>query len=105
VKLNCWEYKRCRREPGGARADELGACPAATDMTYDRVNGGRAAGRYCWAVAGTFCGGKVQGDQAQKMESCSQCDIYQTILHEEGAAAALCTGTSPQGQLQPVKAA
>jgi PAS domain S-box-containing protein len=30
----------------------------------------------CWQVAGTFCGGKVQGTFAQKFISCSECEVY-----------------------------
>jgi len=25
--LNCWEFKKCGREPGGEKASELGICP------------------------------------------------------------------------------
>jgi len=27
-KYNCWEFKKCGREPGGEKADRLGICPA-----------------------------------------------------------------------------
>ncbi len=30
----------------------------------------------CWQVAGTFCGGEVQGEFAQKYFSCSECSVY-----------------------------
>ncbi len=30
----------------------------------------------CWQIAGTFCGGDVQGHFAQKYGSCSQCEVY-----------------------------
>jgi signal transduction histidine kinase/DNA-binding response OmpR family regulator len=30
----------------------------------------------CWQVAGTYCGGEVQGEFAQKYENCSQCEVY-----------------------------
>ena len=32
-------------------------------------------GRICWAVAGTFCEGKVQGTFAQKYADCRKCDV------------------------------
>ncbi len=60
-KLNCWEYMKCGREPGGEKADELGICPAAADSSFDGLNRGKNAGRICWAVAGTFCSGETQG--------------------------------------------
>ena len=28
--INCWEVKKCGREPGGAKVAELGVCPAST---------------------------------------------------------------------------
>ncbi|MBI5846741.1 MAG: hypothetical protein HZB31_02095 [Nitrospirae bacterium] len=63
--LKCWEYKKCGRQPGGDRADELGVCPAATFKPTE-----------CWTVAGTMCTGEVQGSDAQEYESCLICDYY-----------------------------
>jgi hypothetical protein len=60
-KLNCWEFKKCGREAGGAKAKELGVCPATEDEKLNTVHGGKNAGRSCWVLAGTMCGGKVQG--------------------------------------------
>lgn len=83
-KQNCWEFKKCGREPGGAKVDELGICPATTDTSSDGINGGENAGRICWAVVGTFCGGKVQGSFAQKRMSCLNCDLFKLVMEEEG---------------------
>ena len=69
-RQNCWEYMKCGREPGGEKANRLGVCPAAADTSFDGINRGKNAGRFCWAVAGTFCGGKVQGSFAEKRKSC-----------------------------------
>lgn len=82
-KLNCWEVKRCGREPGGKRP-ELGVCPAAEEARLDGVHKGRNAGRACWVVAGTLCGGKVQGTFAKKSESCDMCDFFHFVKEEEG---------------------
>jgi diguanylate cyclase (GGDEF)-like protein len=30
----------------------------------------------CWLIAGTFCYGRVQGRFAEKLESCTKCDVY-----------------------------
>lgn len=81
---NCWEIKNCGREPGGANAGELGVCPAATDASCSGINSGRNAGRICWAIAGTFCGGKIQGDFAQKSVSCMSCQVFKQVKEEEG---------------------
>jgi CRP-like cAMP-binding protein/tRNA A-37 threonylcarbamoyl transferase component Bud32 len=77
---------KCGREPGGANAAELGVCPAASDDSYDGINCGKNAGRFCWAVAGTFCGGTVQGTFADKRESCLSCGFFNTVRAEEGTA-------------------
>jgi len=33
-KVNCWEFKKCEREPGGNRVDEEGECPAPMDTGH-----------------------------------------------------------------------
>jgi len=85
-KLNCWQYMKCGREPGGVNAADLGVCPAAADISFDGINRGRNAGRFCWAVAGTFCGGKVQGSFAEKRSSCFSCEFFHEVRAEEGSA-------------------
>lgn len=84
MKQNCWEYKKCGRQPGGSKVHELGICPATIDVTRNGRNGGKNAGRFCWRVAGTFCDGKVQGSFAVKFKSCSECDFYRLVRKEEG---------------------
>ena len=61
AKQNCWEFKSCGRQPGGAKTAELGLCPAATEPRLNGVNSGRNGGRSCWAMTGTLCGGAVHG--------------------------------------------
>jgi hypothetical protein len=68
--VNCWEFKNCGRQPGGEKVKELGLCPATTEESNNGINQGMNSGRICWAVAGTCCGGKVQGLFAQKYLSC-----------------------------------
>lgn len=82
--MNCWEYMRCGREPEGLKAKTSGVCPAAEDNSFDGINSGKRAGRICWAVAGTLCGGKVQGSFAEKRFSCLQCEFYRKVQTEEG---------------------
>jgi len=60
-EVKCWEYMKCGRDK-----DATTKCPAYPDF-----------GRICWAVAGTFCEGKVQGTFAQKYADCRKCDFYQ----------------------------
>ncbi len=83
-KLNCWEYKNCGYEPGGRNTEKHWVCPAAVDQTYEGINSGKCAGRFCWAVAGTFCEGECQETYADKQSSCRECDFFKTVLAEEG---------------------
>lgn len=82
-RKNCWEYKKCGREEGGGRVKELGVCPAFLEGDVDGVNDGVNGGRACWAIAGTLCGGKVQGEFAQKISQCFECDFYQVVQVEQ----------------------
>jgi len=82
-KMNCWEFKKCGREAGGENTGELGVCPASLDESSDGVNGGKCAGRICWAIAGTLCDGELQGSFASKLPSCLSCDFFQHVLREE----------------------
>jgi len=82
-KLNCWEHKKCGRQPGGPKAQELGVCPVTTYQTLDGAHGGQNAGRACWAIAGSLCGGKIQGTYAQKLTNCWRCDFMNAVKREE----------------------
>jgi hypothetical protein len=66
------------------KVSELGVCPAATDTSSNGLNGGMNGGRICWAIAGTMCGGKVQGTFAQKRITCLACDFFHQVKREEG---------------------
>lgn len=66
TNLNCWDFMKCGRERGGAKSNQMGVCKAYT----------RQAGQACWLVAGTLCGGTVQGSYAQKKSNCMVCDFY-----------------------------
>ena len=78
-KLNCWEYMKCGREPGGDKATELGICRVAGDKHSNGANSGLNGGRICFAVAGSFCLGEVQGIFAKKLASCRECEFYKLI--------------------------
>ncbi len=84
-KINCWEFKQCGREPGGAKVSELGICAASVEAKTDGVNGGKNGGRICWAVTGTLCGGRVQGTFARKIANCLlDCQFFKAVMKEEG---------------------
>jgi hypothetical protein len=83
-KMNCWEFMKCEREPGGANAAELGVCPATVDETYNGVLGGKNGGRCCWIISGTVSNGEIQGTFARKFGNCKNCDFYVYVYKGEG---------------------
>jgi hypothetical protein len=82
-KKNCWEVKKCGRQPGGCNVHKLGVCPASVETRANGINHGKNAGRACWAIAGTLCKGEVQGTFAKKLEICLECDFYKQVWLEE----------------------
>ena len=84
MRLNCWEFKKCGRQPGGDKVEESGVCPVATEVLRHGINGGENGGRHCWAIVGTFCRGKVQGTFAKRLKSCLLCEFYVKTREEEG---------------------
>jgi hypothetical protein len=85
-KVNCWEHKNCGRQPGGAKAQELGICPVTTYRELNGAHGGKNAGRACWTIAGSLCGGKIQGTYAQKLHNCWRCEFMNVVKKEEEPA-------------------
>ena len=69
TEVPCWELMQCGRDK-----DASLKCPAYPHF-----------GRICWAVAGTFCKGKIQGTFAQKSEDCKQCLFYQMVTEKNHA--------------------
>ena len=63
--MNCWEFMKCGRDNGGLLAEDKRSCPA-----YPYY------GKSCASVAGTLCGGVVQGTYAMKIFDCVKCDFY-----------------------------
>lgn len=84
MKLSCWEYKKCGCEPGGVNVVEFGICPVVMEKKADGFNGGKNAGRICWAIANTLCDGKIQGTIVEKLGNCMECDFFRLVSTEEG---------------------
>jgi len=78
--VNCWEFMDCGRHKGGAKEDELGVCPAYPDH-----------GKHCARIAGTICGGVVQGVFAAKFFNCLRCDFYKSEHYDKSYAGAEVT--------------
>lgn len=91
MKQNCWEFKKCGREPGGAKIKELGICPASVIQDLNSIHEGKNSGRTCWIVTGTYCKGEVQGSFAKKFKNCQDCDFYKLVKSEEGSKFKLST--------------
>lgn len=83
-KINCWDFVKCGMEFGGKKVSIMGLCPASIDISADGLNNGKNGGRICWAIAGTFCGKKIQGFCAKKLLSCKSCDFFKIVKREEG---------------------
>jgi hypothetical protein len=83
MKKNCWEFKRCGMEKKRNR-NTSGNCPVPTMSLYDGVHDGKNGGRVCWMIAGSACQEDVQGTFAQKLETCSDCDFYESVQVAEG---------------------
>ncbi|MCZ7583707.1 MAG: hypothetical protein M5R36_10445 [Deltaproteobacteria bacterium] len=78
MPMNCWEFVRCGREPGGNRAEKLGVCPTAVARPLHGVHGGVNGGRACWTVAGTMSSDrKPVGNVACKLGNCRICLFLQ----------------------------
>ena len=86
AKINCWEFMKCGREPGGMNSIELGICSASVEISTDGINEGKNGGRACWALSGTFCEGEVQGSFASKIGNCKRCDFYKLVQREQDNA-------------------
>lgn len=85
MKLNCWQYNHCGREPHGSRAGDLGVCPAALESRLDGVHGGVNGGRACWAVAGSLCHVGENGASFDHQAICRQCTFRSSVRRREGA--------------------
>lgn len=84
AKKNCWEVRKCGRETGGEKIEELGFCPVPAEIRTNGINGGKNGGRACWAIAGTLCEGEVQGTLANKLGDCLKCDFFKSVFRDEG---------------------
>ncbi|MFH2137674.1 MAG: two-CW domain-containing protein [Candidatus Omnitrophota bacterium] len=85
VKINCWEFKKCGCQPGGANAEKCGVCTAATEKRTEGINHGKNGGRACWAIMDTLCDGEKQASFAVKLSKCLSCEFYKVVRQEEGS--------------------
>jgi len=84
--LNCWEIKKCERQKGGKKVNELGECIASKERM----------GHSCWVVAGTLCSGKIQGTFAQRNRFCISCKVYHLYNRSSGKLGKLVKNMYPE---------
>lgn len=75
--MNCWEYNKCGREKGGAKAQSLGVCSAWPDN-----------GQNCALVAGTMS----QNSDPRRVchhASCWLCDFHRQAHHFKSQSGAV----------------
>jgi len=84
MKLNCWEFKKCGYNADGRNASGMGMCSAVIENRLNGVHGGINAGRACWVVSGTLCGGSEQGSYSQKIAECRACEFFHYVNRQEG---------------------
>jgi hypothetical protein len=90
ARPNCWDFMACSRGPDCSQSP----CPAATDRNSDGVNGGFNGGRFCWAVAGTYCGGETHCAHATEHDSCFDCEFFKLVKSQEGPGAVVLLKTA-----------
>ena len=71
---NCWEFMGC---------DNGTPCPAMSDRGLHGTHGGDFAGRACWMVRGTVCGGAEQSAAEEKVKACLRCDFMRSVRQDE----------------------
>ncbi len=83
-RKNCWEHFECKREPGGSNTEELGVCPVTIPGKYNGINKGLYAGRFCWAITGTYRTGGPICTYALKLLDCLNCEFMKQVIFKEG---------------------
>ena len=78
-KINCWEFKKCGREPGGKNALAKGVCPAATESRADGIHEGINGGRCCWVISDSYCKINEDGQVIGHFVDCRTCDFYAIV--------------------------
>ncbi len=59
----CWQVRNCAPE-------QKARCPA---WEFD-------AGRFCWFISGTICGGEMHASWENKMAVCRSCPVFDKML-------------------------
>lgn len=86
ARQNCWEFKKCGRQPGGENVAKDGVCPAAVFELADGFCEGKNGGRACSYIIGTLCSKDVCkiDDVLEKQRICSECEFYRQLKKDHG---------------------
>ena len=76
-RLNCWEFKKCGREPNGRNVSVSGVCAVATEVSVDGIHDGKNGGRCCWAVI-SVSHDNLGGGSCRILE-CLKCEFYKMV--------------------------
>ena len=82
-RLNCCNFKRCGREPGGRNISIFGVCSAPVAIGFDGMNNGRNGGRSCWIIRESACEQVMRKCCVQEIRECRQCDFYCFVNESE----------------------
>ena len=81
--MNCWEFKKCGREPGGENTQKLGVCRAAIESKFNNINNGKNSGRYCWKVKVSEDNHNSSNKTLSAIMTCIECDFFMKVKSEE----------------------
>jgi hypothetical protein len=80
--LNCWQFKKCGREPGGKNVLEYGVCLIPVEIGLDGTNNGKNGGRSCWMQREYACEEIMRTCNVQEIRECRQCDFYKIVKED-----------------------
>ena len=82
-KLNCWEFKKCGREPGGRNLALFGPCSVPAATGFNNINNGKNGGRSCWIIRESACEKIMRRCCVQEIRECRQCNFYRFVNEPE----------------------
>ena len=77
--MNCWEFKKCGREPDGENVSVFGGCPVPVAIGFDGINNGKNGGRSCWIIRESACEQIMRKCCVQELIECRQCGFYASV--------------------------
>ena len=83
-KINCWDYMKCGKGPGGEKTDKCATCPVASETLANGLNGGLNGGRICWIIAENNCIEDLKCSNLHHKSSCYSCEFRYKVTMEEG---------------------